>query len=343
MTSLTAIFGSTRGAGDDSDKLLALYRNRAELKKAFARLENETFRLRKELEKREGARLRLEQKLDQLEGLLLDPDWMYSVVAFYQLRALNERCRSKLANFAEQIKQQQERKRHGRRIAGWNARRQEEIAALERELDELRIVQQRLQGRLQSERQRFSAMGPLARLFRKRSASRALGGIDAELAAAAAAETELIGKLAQIRARQAPDTPGLDIASKRSINFMILSFAQQLYLHFAPDDLASLGREAAAKSAGTVRYGTRDACDRLVASAGARIRSFQQAPLDTGTLHRRARLLADGAMFAGPDDAVPEPASVATLYQIAADGALSTRPLCLLTEDYWQLSGVLSR
>lgn len=341
MTSVTAIFGSTRGAGDESEKLLALYRNRAELKKEFARLENQVARLRKELEKREGARIRLSQKLDQLEGLLLDPDWMYSVVAFYQLRALDERCRAKLANFAEQIKQQRERQQYGRRLDDWQAGRRKKIAALERELGDLRAVRERIEGKLDAERRRFSTSGLLVKLFRKRTMSAALDAIAAELSSAKEAEAALVGKLERIRASRAPDTPGLDIESKRSVNFMILSFAQQLYLHFAPADLAALGREAAAKSAGTVRYGTRDACERLVASVHERIRAFQQAPLDTAVLQRRARLLADAAMFTGPEEAVPEPASVARLYETGA--GVSTRDVCLLTEDYWELSGVLSR
>lgn len=343
MTSLTAIFGSTRDAGGDSEKLLELYWNRAELKKEFAKLRDQTFRLREEIKAREGARVRLQQKLDQLESLLLDPDWMYNVVAFYQLRALNERCRLKLANFAEQMKQQRERKQHGRCIEEWKSRRRVKIEALGHELDELRAAQERLEGRLQSERQQFAAMGLLARLFRKRSVTRALDAIAAELSAAREADAVLVEKLERIRAGRAPDTQGLDVASKRSINFMILSFAQQLYLHFAVNDLAALGREAAAKSAGTIRYGARDACESLVASVEERIRAFQQTPLDLKVLERRARVLADAAIFPGSDEAVPEPASVATLYEVAANGAISARDLCLLTDDYCELSRVLSR
>jgi hypothetical protein len=49
LTSLTAIFGSSAEKPDDneqeSEKLLNLYWNRAELKKEFAELRNEKFRL----------------------------------------------------------------------------------------------------------------------------------------------------------------------------------------------------------------------------------------------------------------------------------------------------------
>ena len=80
----------------ESDKLLNLYWNRAELKKEFAELRNEKFRMQDRLQEQEGATARVEQKLQHLENLLLDPDWDYNIVTFYQLRSLNICCQSKL-------------------------------------------------------------------------------------------------------------------------------------------------------------------------------------------------------------------------------------------------------
>ena len=54
-------------------------------------------------------------------------------------------------------------------------------------------------------------------------------------------EAELLAEIERIDAMEPPPHEGLDIAAKRSINFMILSFAQQLYLDFYEDNLATLG------------------------------------------------------------------------------------------------------
>ena len=73
MTSLTAIFGnSSQKPQEDSEKLLQLYWDRAELKKEFAGLRNENFRLQKRIEQQEGATARVQQSLKHLEQLLAD-------------------------------------------------------------------------------------------------------------------------------------------------------------------------------------------------------------------------------------------------------------------------------
>ena len=119
MSSLTAIFGSAEDKEQDSDKLLNLYWNRAELKKEFAGMRKEQFKLQDLIKQHEGATARLQQKLDYLEDLLTDSEWVHNVVVFYQLRSLAIRCESKLAKFAEQLKQQREIKQHNNLLAKW--------------------------------------------------------------------------------------------------------------------------------------------------------------------------------------------------------------------------------
>ena len=69
MSSLTAIFGNSEEKTEDSDKLLELYWNRAELKKEFADMRKEQYRLQDRIKEQEGRAARLQQKLKHLEGL----------------------------------------------------------------------------------------------------------------------------------------------------------------------------------------------------------------------------------------------------------------------------------
>ena len=112
MSMSTAIFGNTEDKSQDSEKLLNLYWNRAELKKEFAGMRKEQFKLQDRIKQQKGATARLQQKLDYLEELLVDPQWVHNVMVFYQLRSLALRCERKLAKFAEQLKQQREQKQH---------------------------------------------------------------------------------------------------------------------------------------------------------------------------------------------------------------------------------------
>ena len=119
MSSLAAIFGNSPEKSQESEKLLDLYWNRAALKKKFAGMRKEQFRLQDKIKQQEGVIGRLQQKLDHLEDLLVDPDLAHNVIVFYQLRGLALRCQRKLTNFAEQLKQQREQKLYDRLLVSW--------------------------------------------------------------------------------------------------------------------------------------------------------------------------------------------------------------------------------
>ena len=344
MSSLTAIFGnSEEKPQEDSDKLLELYWNRAELKKEFADLRNEKFRLQERVKEQEGATARVHQKLNHLEQLLLDPEWVYNVIIYYQLKHLNLRCQSKLEKFAEKLKQQREKREHGRLVQEWNERRDQEAAAVEAEIGEQRLQVQMLEDRLQAEQQKLVTMSGLVRLFRRRSVTASLDKLAATIDAAQLQERELLERYDEIQNRQPPDTQGLDIPTKRLINFMILSFAQHMYLFFRPDGLVGLAKEAGDKSVGAINYGGRKDCDIIIERVHKRMQKFDKASEFADVLKQRAGLLAEKAIFRGDDDAVPVSGSVATVYDIDARGGVQELDANLLRENYWNLSAIVSR
>ena len=64
--------------------------------------------------------------------------------------------------------------------------------------------------------------------------------------------------------RPPPENKGLDVSNKRSINLMIMAFAQQLYLQFGDSDFAALVKEASEKSVGSTNYGNQHECCKNV-------------------------------------------------------------------------------
>lgn len=344
VSSLTAIFGnSEEKPQEDSEKLLQLYWNRAELKKEFADLRKENYRLQERVREQEGATARAGQKLDHLEQLLLDPDWVYNVIIYYQLKHLNLSCQSKLNKFAEQLKRQREAREHGRLVERWNERRAAEAAAVEQEIGEQRLQVQMLEDRLQAEQHRLVTMNSLLRMFRRRSATATLDRLAAAVDAAQHQEQELLQAYDRIQCREPPDTQGLDIPTKRLINFMILSFAQHMYLYFCDDGLAEMAKEAGEKSVGAINYGGRRECDEIIARVRKRVAKFDKASQLADVLQMRAKLIADKARFRSDSDAVPVSGSVSTVYEIDGNGAVSETEANLLGENYWKLSEVVSR
>jgi chromosome segregation ATPase len=344
LSSLTAIFGSSQEKSqEDSEKLLDLYWNRAELKKEFAGMRKEQFKLQDKIKQQEGIAARLQQKLDHLEELLVDPDWAHNVIAFYQLRGLALRCQQKLANFAEQLKQQREQKQHNRMLVSWNEERTKEARAFERQLTEKRAAVQQLEDQLQVERRRLMSMSGFLKIFKRRSVNVALANLDEQIESAHREEESLLLSIEEIQNRTPPGNEGLDIPTKRSINLMIIAFAQQLLLIFGDDALAGMAKEASEKSVGTTNYGARNDCEQLLGRINDVIEQMEQASDFAEVLQRRSRLLGEEALFRNDTDGVPVSGTVATLFDIDSNGLVRESDVNVLGENWWGISKILSR
>ena len=343
MASRTAIFKQASEREDENEKLVELFKNRAELKKEFAELRNEQYRLQQRIKEQQGATARITQKLEHLESLLIDPEWVHTVVVFYQLRSINRRCQGKLAKFAEQLKQQRERRQQDGELATWRDQQTSDAAAVQRQVGELRVAAQTIEDRLLAERSRIESMSGLAKVFKGRSASSDLDSLNAELLTVQQEEQELLQKLETIQEREPPDTAGLSIADKRSINFMIIAFAQQLYLQFEDDRLVSLIKESGDKSVGAVNYGSKQECDVLLELIVSKSNAIDSVTDFADALKRRAAMIAEHAVFKKDDDVVPLPGTVSTIFSFNSNGVVKEKDANLVGDNYWGLANVLSR
>jgi hypothetical protein len=340
---LTGIFGNSGDKAQDSEKLLHLYWNRAELKKQFAGMRKEQYKLKDKIRQQEGATARLQQKLDHLEALLIDPDWAGNAVVFYQLRGLALHCQRKLSKFAEQLKQQREQRLHNHRLLAWNEERTREARSIEPELAATREFVQRVDKELQSERDRLMSMSGFLKIFRRRAVTAALDNFAGQIDAANEREQSLLLRLDEITARKPPENQGLDVATKRSINLMILSFAQQLLVLFADDDLAAMAKEASEKSVGAINYGNRTECEQLLARIRKRSEMIDRSSDYASILQQRAKLIGEKALFRNDGDAVPVAGSVSAVFDIADDGSVSKTEVNVLADNYWGIAKILSR
>lgn len=343
MSSLTAIFGNNEDKSQDSEKLLNLYWNRAELKKEFAGMRKEQFKLQDRIKRHEGETARVQQKLEHLEELLVDPKWVHNVTVFYQLRSLAQRCERKLAKFAEQLKQQREQKQHNNILARWNDARMQSARGVEQQIVLKRDALQQLEDQLHSERHRLMRMSRILKFFRRRSVTANLDKLAAEIDALCQEELELRLSLEEICDRPPPDNEGLGLPTKRSINLMILSFAQQLVVQFADDDLAVLVKESRQKSVGSINYGNRRECEQLLDRIEKRAGLMEKAADYAGVLQQRAQLLGEKAEYRQATDAVPIAASVATLFKIDGNNVVEECALNILGENYWSIANTFSR
>ena len=343
LTSITTIFKGEPESAEEPDKLVDLFRNRAELKKEFAALRNEKYELQDRIKAHRGATERVQQKLNHIESLLLDPEWVHNVVVFYQLRRLAAHCEGRLERFAEQLKQQREQRVHSRVLVSWNQKRMQLIERVTARIGEHRMRVQTLEDQLQAERHKLHTMGGIAKMLHGRSQETSVGQLGASVAAAQARERELLQELENTEKLEPPPHEGLDITAKRSINFMILAFAQQLYLDYVEDDLVALSKESREKSVGAVNYGGKAECDDLLELIARRKQEIEQAGDFADLLQTRAKKIAEFAQFRHDDDPVPVPATVTTIFSIDANGVIRTSDANLLGENYFSIAKVMSR
>jgi hypothetical protein len=118
-----------RAPADEDHRVLELFRNRAELKKAYGGLQDESFRLKDLIKQQEGATQRVQEMLSTLEERLSNPETAYGALVFYQLRALWQAGRELLTQFVADLARQQEERERRVHLAQHNrqqfARRQQ--------------------------------------------------------------------------------------------------------------------------------------------------------------------------------------------------------------------------
>ena len=186
-------------------------------------------------------------------------------------------------------------------------------------------------------------MNGLLKLLYGRGLKRGSDDLIGRIEAGHIRERAILEELDQLKNDTPPEQDGLDIATKRSINFMVLSFLQQLYLTYEDHDLAGLAKEATEKSVGAVNYGGKPACDEIVAHLDERHQAALYAQESPELLKRRAKLIANRAVFAGDDDAVPVADSVSTVFSFGTNDIVRESEANLLGENYFSVGEVLSR
>ncbi len=343
MSSLSALWRNSPEKSPGDEKLMDLYWNRNELKKEFADLRNEKYRLQDKIKERDGVIARLQQKLDHLEDLLVDPEWSRNALVCYQLRGIGLRCQRKLSRFAEQLKQQREQKQQNHVMSNWKKGVALEVQGLESQIATHRDAVIQLEDRLQAENRLLDEMSGFLRLIRRRSICAGIDELNRQIQVREREQDALRHQIEEVNSRQPPDNVGLDIATKRSINFMILAFAQQLYLLFEDDELASFVKEAGEKSAGAIRYGDDQDCEAILRRIRRSAAAMERSGDFADALQRRAKLIGERAVFQNDGDAVPAAGTVATLYRIDANGIVTEGDVNILGDNYWGVAGFLSR
>ncbi|MEM1263573.1 MAG: hypothetical protein AAGH76_14315 [Pseudomonadota bacterium] len=322
------VLGQQRG-GNADDRLHELYWNRAQLKKEFAALRKERFKLLDALTEEEGRSARLRQKLEFLEDVLADPDTANNAVVFYTLRKLWARCAQRLVALSGELRAQREAHATKQLRAKFLAQRQATVQQIGRQIEAVQAETDSVEQQIDALGRQIDDAGGWLSLLRRRR-------LQAELGSTRERHGELTGERQALEdaraveaARNVPEFENLDIEVRRAINCTVIAFAELLATHYRECELSDWLRVAHEKSVGSARFGDPGECQRMLKKIAQYQQGFEKREKAEGfstELAKLARAIRTSAKFRGDDAVVPDADS---LYAFGNN---------VLARDMWSVS-----
>jgi hypothetical protein len=336
-------------APEEEHRVLALFRNRAELKKAYGTLQEETYRLKDLIKQQEAATTRVQEMLSALEERLGANETAYSALVFYQLRRLWQCGRELLTRFvADLAKQQDERERrhhlalHNRQLF---ARRQ----SCESELRSAQALNETAAAQLAALEGERGTLTRWWHYFKRRALERRIHGAQAAVAAAADTLAQAQAALEALNQEREPEFPGLSLQARRAINLAAIAYAEVLCQRVLTlkSPLLTLARDAIAKRGPADDYGPPKECVLLMGQIQRAQRLLELREDLSGGIRSRVARLQQTARYRGAADSAPLTESIALseadVLGAAPQGSAAPSVPNVLAEDTWDLFRVLLR
>ncbi|MGE0582423.1 MAG: hypothetical protein AB7P31_09895 [Steroidobacteraceae bacterium] len=340
-------FGREPEKEAEEQRVVQLFRNRAELKKAYGSLQDEIHRLSDRLKQQEGATARMQEMLEALEARLATPESAWPALVFYQLRAFWGLGRELIAQLVADLARQQEERERRQHLTESNRRQFTRRQALEAQLREAETAAAEAVARQAESQRRLASLTRPWHYFKRRELARRLHVQETNARATAAALVEARGAHDTLDSEQAAEFPGLSVGARRAINLAAIGYAELLCLRLASTPLVARAKDAAARREAMDDYGTREECERLMADIGRARSVLQQRARLSQELRARTDRLRELARYRDAADTVPTPDSIGMaegdVLDRDAQGANAARLPNVLAEDTWDLFRVVLR
>jgi len=324
----------------EDERLLALFRNRVELKKELTALDDDRHRLLDRLKLQEGATMRVEEQMASLEQYLGRPEEGYKSLAYYQLKALWRVACKRLEQFGTELARQQKDRERKSQLAEFERARRERVALVERELVEARVLCEQLQAEQKLARQKLASLKGFWNYFRRRALLEAIETRELRIVAASDQIESLVARVQSIQSEPPPLFEGLSVDGRRAVNIAVIGYAELLYDRLAPGGLAELARQSTLKRVFDASYGTPQECQALMHKVSQAAADIERMSEDLAEIKARSDRLRRNAAYRSPDETVPNADSIAPA--VAHAGTRRMAPNVLL-DEYWEIYRALVR
>ena len=321
----------------EDGRVLHLFRNRAELKKAYGGAQDEIHRLRDRIKLQEGATARVRELLEALEARLATPASGLQALIHYQLRALWTAAQNRIGILVRELVAQREDLERRQFAADINRRTFEALQNAQRALALAESNSAEVRAKFAELQRQLAAQQAWWRFFSRRRLERRRHALQAELIAAdgdlqAARET-----MAEFERNGVPEFPGLSLEARRAINIAAIAYAGLINTRLAPTGLVDRASDAMSRGAPRDLGSTDGAALLQTMGQIARGRALVQASGGAASeLKALSDQLREVAKYRNAEDTVP----VAESLDGVAGPEGATR-VNVLREDLWGVTSLL--
>jgi chromosome segregation ATPase len=303
----------------EDERLVALFRNRAQLKQELHALDEERHRLLDRLKLQEGATMRVEEQLDALEQYLGRPAEGYKCLAYFQLRAVWRAAAARVEQFAAELARQQKDRERKAQLAAFESEKRGRVADVDRELVEARVLAEQLQAEQRLAEQRFDALRGFWNHLRRKRLRVAIEARRIRIEAALTQVTDLGDRRHEVEAEPPPMFEGLSLEGRRAINLAVIAYADSLHEMLVAAGLADQVREATRRRVYDTNFGGHEECAALMQRATRVIGEVERAQADLALIKGRTDALRGTVRYRGAADTVPSPDSLQAAGQVLLD------------------------
>ena len=323
----------------EDERLVALFRNRAELKKELSTLDDERHRLLDRLKLQEGATMRVEEQFAALEQYLGRADQGYKSLAYFQLKGLWQAAAKRLERFAAELERQQKDRERRQQLAEFDRAKRARLADVDRELVEAKVLADQLQAEQKLGTQRMNELGGFWNYFRRRKLAETLELRALRLEAAQTVVTDLSDARHEADSQAPPPFEGLGLEGRRAVNLALIACAESLCDRLADGGIADLARQTTLRRVYETEYGDREQCLALLERAARAAADLEKRADDLTDIKARTDRLRRIVAYRGAADAIPTQDSI----QPADAPARAQSTPNVLLEEYFDVYSVLLR
>ena len=323
----------------EDERLVALFQNRAELKKELHALDDERHRLLDRLKLQEGATMRVQEQYDALEQYLGRPDEGFKCLVYYQLHAVWRAAARRLDHVGTELARQQKDRERKAQVADFDRERRARAADVERELVEARVLADQLQAEQKLAQQRLAGMPEFWNYFRRRKLSDEIQSRAVRVESSLTQVTDLSDRLHEIAQEAPPAFEGLSVEGRRAVNLAVIAYAEWLCARLSSGGVAALARETTLRRVFESSYGGDEDCLALMQLAGRAVADLDDIQDDLADIKARTDRMRRTVAYRSDADVIPMQESV-----VGPDSAQRAQPVPnVLAEEYWDVYKALVR